>query len=97
MESESFGVAAVEAMACGCPVIATKVAGFKEVMEEGRTGYLVSAEDYEMMAVYMLKLYRDKKLRDEIGLNGRKRVERFYDWNQCVDTMIDLYMSMKRK
>ncbi|WP_285824230.1 glycosyltransferase [Schaedlerella arabinosiphila] len=97
MESESFGVAAVEAMACGCPVIATKVAGFKEVMEEGRTGYLVSAEDYEMMAVYMLKLYRDKELRDEIGLNGRKRVERFYDWNQCVDMMIDLYMSMKRK
>lgn len=98
LESESFGVAAVEAMACGRPVIATKVAGFKEVMEEGKTGYLVPIEDYETMAVYMLKLYRDQELRNELGVNGRKRVERLYDWNQCVDTMINLYMSMlKRK
>lgn len=97
LESESFGVAAVEAMACGRPVIATKAAGFKEVMEEGKTGYLVSVDDYEMMAVYMLKLYRDKKLRNEIGLNGRKRVESFYDWNQCVDTMLKTYSLIGEK
>lgn len=94
LESESFGVAAVEAMACGCPVIATKVAGFKEVMEEGKTGYLVPAEDYETMAVYMLKLYRDQNLRNELGANGRKRVERFYDWDRCVDTMLKSYMDL---
>ena len=66
-------------------------------MEEGKTGYLVSVDDYEMMAVYMLKLYRDKKLRNEIGLNGRKRVESFYDWNQCVDTMLKTYSLIGEK
>lgn len=95
-ESESFGVAAVEAMACGLPVVATKVAGFREVMENGETGYLVEIDDTETMAVYMLKLYRDKELRDRLGQNGRKRVERLYDWNQCVDIMIKVYKNMMK-
>lgn len=96
-KQESFGVAAVEAMSCSIPVIATKVAGYKEVVEEGKTGYLVSYGDTETMAAYMLKLYRDKQLRDEIGRNGRNRVEKLYDWNQCVDTMINSYIKMKSK
>lgn len=95
-ESESFGVAAVEAMACGIPVIATKVAGFREVMEHGETGYLVPIDDSETMAIYMMKLYRDRELREQLGENGRKRVERLYDWNQCVEIMIKSYKSMMR-
>lgn len=93
-KQESFGVAAVEAMSCSIPVIATKAAGYKEVVEDGKSGYLVSYGDTETMAAYMLKLYHDKELRDEIGYNGRKRVEKFYDWNQCVEIMIDSYMKI---
>lgn len=96
-ESESFGVAAVEAMACGLPIIATKVAGFREVIEEKVTGYLVPVKDIDLMAEYMMKLYIDKELRERMGRNGRRRFEKIYEWNQCVDTMIEIYKKLDSK
>lgn len=88
---ESFGVAAVEAMACGLPVIATQVSGFKEVIEDKKTGFLVAVNDSEAMADHMLKLYFDEKLRKRLGKAGRLRVEKLYDWNMNVDTMLKIY------
>lgn len=88
---ESFGVAAVEAMACGLPVVATKVDGFEEVMEDGKTGFLVPVDDAEAMAGRMLQLYQDKDLRKVFGLAGRKRVEHLYDWDKNVDEMVQVY------
>lgn len=91
IDSESFGVAAVEAMACELPVIATKVSGFCEVIEDKVTGFLVSIGDYEKMAEYMYMLYQDKDLRERMGQEGRERVLRLYDWKKNVTTMLELY------
>lgn len=88
---ESFGVAAVEAMACGLPVVATNVSGFWEVMEDGRTGFLVPVGDCKAMAEKMYALYRDKELREGMGKAGRQRVKELYDWEKNVDKMIRLY------
>lgn len=90
-ESESFGVAAVEAMACGLPVVATCVSGFREVVEDGVTGFLVPVGDAERMAGRMRELYRDEGLRLKMGERGRKRVEQLYEWDSCVDKMIEYY------
>lgn len=82
--SESFGVAAVEAMSCGIPVIATNVDGFKEVMVDKVTGFIVPKRDPRAMAEKMWLLYNDNNLRAEYGRNGRKRVEELYDWDKNV-------------
>lgn len=85
--SESFGVAAVEAMSCGLPVIATDVAGFKEVIKDGVTGYLVPVGNVEAMADRMMRLYYDQELRVKMGEKGRQRAEKLYDLEQCLDLM----------
>ena len=94
--SESFGVSAVEAMACEIPVIATKVAGFQEVVRDGETGILVDVDDVQAMADAIKKLYDDKELREQYGKAGRKRVQNLYDWNENVDEMITLYRNVSK-
>jgi len=80
--SESFGVAAVEAMACQLPVIATDADGLKEVIENNVTGYIVSQDSPREMADAIERLYRNESLRKKLGENGRKRVEELYDWEK---------------
>ena len=89
--NESFGVAAVEAMACEIPIIASSVGGLKEVILDKETGYLVPKKDHKEIAKYLKKLILDKKLRTSLGKSGRKRVLENYDWNSNVDYMIKIY------
>lgn len=94
---ESFGVSAVEAMACGLPIIATDADGFKEVIDDGVTGWLVPAGDVNAMAGRMMKLYCDESLRRRMGKRGRLRAEQLYDWEQCMDHMITAYEKLLNK
>lgn len=96
LNSESFGASVVEAMACEIPVIATKVAGFQEVVRDGETGILVDVDDAQAMADAMKKLYDDKELREQYGKAGRKRVQNLYNWNENVDEMITLYRNVSK-
>lgn len=91
LDSESFGVAAVEAMSCEIPVIATDVSGFKEVIVNNETGYIIPRKDEQAMADKMYKLFMDENLRKVFGENGRKRVLEYYDWENNVSTMEKLY------
>jgi glycosyltransferase involved in cell wall biosynthesis len=91
LDSESFGVSAVEAMAAGLPVVATDVSGFKEVMEDGTTGIIVPAKDPQAMAHAILRLIEDRQLRDLMGASGQERVTELYNWDNNVQNMIDLY------
>ena len=88
---ESFGVALVEAMSCGIPVVATDTVGFREVVEDGVTGYVVKDRNPETMAETMLKLLADSELRDRMGKAGRKRVLENYDWEENVTIMENLF------
>lgn len=93
-ERESFGVSAVEAMACGLPVIATDVSGFREVIEDNVTGFIVPVNDAKAMAEKMLELYYDKTLRERMGRRGRQRVEKLYSWDACVKKMVQIYTNL---
>ncbi|TKJ30486.1 hypothetical protein CEE39_08195 [bacterium (candidate division B38) B3_B38] len=83
---EPFGMVAVEAMACGLPVVASRVGGLQEIVEEGATGFLVEPMDYQTMADRLETLCRSEKLRESMGKAGRKRAEELYDWDTIVDT-----------
>lgn len=74
-EKESFGLAALEAMASYVPVIATKVGGLPEVIDHEKNGFLCELGDTEKMAEYAVELLRDESYREEIGKKAREKVE----------------------
>ncbi|MBM3249030.1 MAG: lipopolysaccharide heptosyltransferase II, partial [Candidatus Omnitrophica bacterium] len=72
---EAFGRVIIEAQACGTPVVATRVGGVVDVVEDGVTGLLVPPKDPDAMAAAILKLLKDKALVEKLTLNARKNVE----------------------
>lgn len=96
-DSESFGVVAVEAMACGCPVVTSDADGFTEVVDNGITGFIVPKRDPQATANAIQKFIDNPNLREEIGKNGRKRVLDLYDWNDNVSTMVNIYNEILSK
>lgn len=76
---EPFGMVVIEGMAMGKPVVATRAGGPLDIVEDGKTGYLVSVGEAEPLAGAVVNLLRGPGLRDEMGLAGRERVERMFD------------------
>jgi len=90
-ESETFGVAAIEASAAGVPVIASKVGGVPEAVLHDQTGLLVPPRDTAALAHACIELIDDPQRRRQLGLAGRKFVERYYDWNNNTKQMEEIY------
>lgn len=89
--SESFGVAIVEAMACEVPVIVTDVDGFKEVVDNGKAGIMVPRKDFKAMAKQIYNLIKQPNLRLKIGAIQRRRVVEKYNWLDNVRKMEIVY------
>ncbi len=96
-DSESFGVVAVEAMACECPVITSDADGFTEVVHDGVTGFIVPKRNVEATADAIQKFIDAPTLRNKMGLEGRQRVLHFFDWEKNVDTMYNIYVEIYGK
>lgn len=90
-DSESFGVVAVEAMSCGCPVITSDADGFKEVVDNGKTGLIVPKKDCVSTADAIQKFIDNPSLRNSFGEAGRMRVLKYYDWEKNVEMMLNIY------
>jgi N-acetyl-alpha-D-glucosaminyl L-malate synthase BshA len=83
-ESESFGLSALEAMACEVPVITTRAGGLPEVVEDGRTGFLLPVGDVDGMAEAALRLLKDEELRRAFGAAGRRRAVEVFSQDAVV-------------
>ena len=91
-EQESFGLSALEAMACEVPVVASRVGGLHEVIEDGVTGYLHAVDDLDGMAASGVKLLTDPALHRRFAQDGRRMVvERF-----CADRVVPMYEAFYR-
>jgi glycosyltransferase involved in cell wall biosynthesis len=89
--NESFGFVIAEAMACGKPVIATKVGGIPEVVSDGETGFLVDKGSPGQVVDRMLTLLRDENLRRKLGESGRERVRTLFGLSENVEQVVALY------
>ncbi|MBO6585142.1 MAG: N-acetyl-alpha-D-glucosaminyl L-malate synthase BshA [Gracilimonas sp.] len=75
--SETFGLAALEAMSCSVPVISSNIGGLPEVNIHGETGYLCDLDDVDCMAEYGVKILSDADLHARMAANARKQAERY--------------------
>ena len=88
--SESFGLVALEAQACGTPVVAAAVGGLRYVVEDGATGFLVEGHDPGDHADRVLSLLGDPASADAMGRRAAERSVRF-SWDATAGGMLDVY------
>jgi D-inositol-3-phosphate glycosyltransferase len=92
---ESFGMVALEAMACGTPVIASEVGGLAFLIKDGETGFHVPDRDPEMLADRICQIITDPLLRSELGEQAAAYA-RGYAWPLVADRIVALYDSLVR-
>lgn len=88
--TESFGLVALEAMACGVPVVATRVGGLQTVVEDGRSGLLVAPGDHASLAEAIEQVLMDHRLRMHLAHGARERAEQF-TWHRVGDGIESIY------
>jgi N-acetyl-alpha-D-glucosaminyl L-malate synthase BshA len=93
-ELESFGLAALEAQACELPVIATRIGGIPEVVNDRESGYLSEIGDVTKMAADTIKLLKDEKLRRAFGIRGRELAVERYSTEKIIPQYIAFYESV---
>ncbi len=93
-ESESFGVAALEASACGLPVVVSRIGGLPEVVSNEVTGIIVPPGDVQATADAISRLVDDPALCHRLGAAGRAFVLENYEWNENASRMERLYESI---
>lgn len=89
--TEGISLTLLEAMASGLPVVATRVGGNTEVVQDGRTGWLVPVGDAEQLAGAMERLWRNPDQARQFGEAGRQRVVQHFDVARMVGQYEDLY------
>ena len=93
-EKESFGLVALEAMACGVPVIATNTGGIPEVVIDGETGYLCDVGAVECIAEKAVHLLTDESRYERFSRAAIKRAKQSFNSKTIVDTYERLYIKM---
>jgi len=90
-EHESFGLAALEAMSCGVPVVGSRVGGLHEVVVDGETGFLCDPHDADCMTELVLSLLTNEDYRREMGARARERAKREFGRDRIVGQYLDVY------
>lgn len=89
--SESFGVSAVEAQSCGCPVVISDIPGLMEATKPGETSVVVPRKNERALADALIELYRDEARRKKMGEAGRAYVAQNYELTACFQNVEDLF------
>ena len=94
--SETFGLAALEAMSCSVPVISSNIGGLPEVNIHGETGYLCNLDDIDCMGNYAVKILSDDELHEELASNARKQAETF-EMSKIISQYEQYYQDCRKR
>jgi glycosyltransferase involved in cell wall biosynthesis len=84
----------MEAMATGRPVVATRITGIPELVEDGVSGLLVATGSLEQLVGALERLAASRELRGRMGLAGRQKVEAEFDARRCAGQVAEVFRSM---
>jgi D-inositol-3-phosphate glycosyltransferase len=90
---ESFGMVALEAMACGTPVIASQVGGLAFLVQNGVTGYTIPADDHDILCDRLTTLLGEKSKRDRMGRDAAEYAKN-YDWEKITSQIVTVYKEL---
>ena len=93
-QSESFGLAALEAMACGLPVVSSSVGGLPELIRHNECGFIAEIGDIDRMARYVIDLLTNQRKYDLFSANARTRTVNMFDINKVVPLYEDYYKNI---
>jgi len=96
-EDESFGLAALEAMSCEVPVVASNIGGLRELVSHGVDGFLINVGDIEALTKYSLEILRNSRLQEEMGNNARRKVLEKYTSDRILPKYERLYNETLQK
>lgn len=94
---EGFSLSVAEALACGVPVVCPRVQGVLEIVDDGEDGILIrDSRDYKSFAREVKRLAKNPELRREMGYNGRRKVERNFNFDNMINQTINIYRRVLR-
>jgi glycosyltransferase involved in cell wall biosynthesis len=92
--AELLGLAAIEAMASGTPVVASRLGGVPEVVEHGVTGFLVEPGNVVELRGRLAQVLGDRRLAERLGQNARERFLEKFTWEACADRCLAAYSEL---
>jgi glycosyltransferase involved in cell wall biosynthesis len=92
--SELLGLVAIEAMASGTPVVASRLGGLPEVIEHGVTGFLFEPGNTEELRARLAEVLGDRLLAEQLGRNARERVLERFTWDACAERCLVAYSEL---
>ena len=92
--NEPFGISLIEAMMHGVPVVATRMGGMVEIVDDGKTGLLVEPCEPYSLAEAICKLLADESRARKLGENGRQKAIGKYSWSRAADRLLGVFNSM---
>jgi len=87
--------AVLEAMAMALPIVATTIGGVVDLLEEGRTGFLIPPDDLDALAASLDRLLRNAPLRADLGGRARNRVVEVFSLSGDISRLMDLYLALQ--
>jgi glycosyltransferase involved in cell wall biosynthesis len=91
--AEAFGIVNLEAMACGIPIVSTKLGGIPDVVEDGKSGLLAKPNDEESLAEKLIYLLENEDAAKKMGKHGKQKV-RDYSWEKIAEKTEEIYKEL---
>jgi len=91
--SEGFGITAIEAMASGVAIVATRAGSLPEIIRDGEAGILVERNNAEQIYSAVLRIYRDEALKLRLAENGKREAQKF-DWRNSAQKIYEVYYQL---
>lgn len=90
---ECFGIVNLEAMLCGVPIVASKVGGVPDIVEDGENGILVPPGDCESLSNAIICLLKDEETRERFGKNSKEKIQN-YSWEKIAESTEGIYREL---